>query len=967
VYRWSDGSYVEDQDFWRLSGIYRDVYLFATPQVHLWDFGVRTELDEDYQDADLKVHVDVKNYAATSVDGYAVEIALFDAEGNPVFEKSLSKPVNVGGHTDVTVEFVQTVANPEKWSAESPYLYTLLLTLKDTQGEVLEVERCNVGFRQVEIKDGQIHINGVPILIKGVNRHEHEPKTGHTVTEAMMVEDILLMKRFNINAVRTCHYPDVPRWYDLCDQYGLYVMDEANIESHGVWDQLTKDPAWKTTFMERGIRMVERDKNHPSVIIWSLGNESGHGPNHEALADWIHTHDPTRPVHSHPAFDAPCVDMISMMYPTVDRIIALAQDPDEDRPVIMCEYAHAMGNSPGNLKEYWEAIEAYPRLVGGYIWDWVDQGLEQTTEEGEVWYAYGGDFGDEPNDGNFCINGMIFPDRTIQPAMWEHKKVVQPVKVEPKDLMAGEFEVTNGYFFSDLSGLTISWKLSADDQILRSGELPSLDVSAGETVSLAVPVDIKRPLDRPTFKPGVEYWLGLSFALNHDTPWAEEGHEVAWAQFKLPVAQEALERGHPDRLKVSEMPKIVVHASDDEVEFMGDGFTLLFDKRQGLITSWQYKDTPLMKRGPALNVWRAPTDNDAASDALAWRDAGFDVLRESVEEVTVEQLSPQAVRVVVRTMAKPEGGEVRKSEAFERRVWQSVRGMNALLGQEGLRALCQQLDVDYDELPDHGRRAQVRALVERFQAAGQLPQFLQQAYKFMLDTAGDQIPDGYREEMVRFVAMSPEALKQATLAQLHARFDCTYTYTVYGSGDVFLDVHIVPGEKLPPLPRLGLQMTLPGGYEQFTWYGRGPHETYVDRQEGARVGLYTGTVDAQYVPYIMPQENGNKTDVRWVALTHGEGIGLLAIGEPWLSASGHHYTTEDLTQAKHTHELQRRETITLNLDYKQAGLGSASCGPGTLDKYRLWPEEVKFRIRFRPFSAEVDLPMALSKQMIEEI
>ncbi|MGC9467879.1 MAG: glycoside hydrolase family 2 TIM barrel-domain containing protein, partial [Anaerolineae bacterium] len=479
VYRWSDGSYLEDQDFWRLSGIYRDVYLFATPTVHIRDFWARTALDAAYEDAELQVRVKVHAYDDLTAAGHTVEAQLYDAQHKRVAEHTAEIPDDASqiGVQEWQLEFAVPVANPKKWSAEHPNLYTLLLTLKDEAGEVLEVEGCNVGFRQVEIRDGKILINGVPVYFRGANRHEHDPDTGHTVSVESMIEDILLMKRFNFNAVRTCHYPDDPRWYDLCDQYGLYLIDEANIESHGVWDEPSKDPMWRTAFLDRGSRMVERDKNHPSVVIWSMGNESGHGPNHAALADWIHAHDPTRPVHYESAHDESYVDMISTMYPSLDRLVEFATAPGEARPFIMCEYAHAMGNSPGNLKEYWEIIEQYPRVRGGFVWDWVDQGLRRITpspvspgggEDGGTveWFAYGGDYGESPHDGSFCINGVVFPDRTIHPCMWEFKKVYQPVDVEPVDLVAGKVEVVNKHFFSDLSYLDIAWTLSVDGEVV---------------------------------------------------------------------------------------------------------------------------------------------------------------------------------------------------------------------------------------------------------------------------------------------------------------------------------------------------------------------------------------------------------------------------------------------------------------------------------------------------------------------
>jgi len=911
VYRWSDGSYLEDQDFWRLSGIYRDVYLVATPPVHVRDFWARTELDEAYRDAVLKVRAHVRNYDDEDTAGYTLEVMLFDARGKPVFTDPLvqwqpvqhgpwaapsTDVVDVRAKAEVKLELEAEVTNPEKWSDEHPHLYTLLLTLKDPHGCVLEVERCTVGFRRVEIKDGQIHVNGVPVVLKGVNRHEHDPDTGHAVTVESMVEDIRLMKQFNVNAVRTSHYPNDPRWYDLCDQYGLYVFDEANIESHGVWDRLAKDPQWATAFLERTMRMVERDKNHPSVIVWSLGNESGYGPNFAAAAGWIHEYDPTRPVHYESATTqwayqgpqtAPAIDLVSVMYPSVERIIEMAQAPGETRPLVMCEYAHSMGNATGNLKEYWEAVDKYPRLQGGFIWDWMDQGLRQVTADGQEWFAYGGDFGDVPNDGPFCINGLIFPDRQIHPALWECKKMQEPVKVEPVDLLAGKVEIVNRYQFSDLSGLDISWRLSADGDVLQTGALPRLSTSAGASETITI------PFRKPELKLGTEYWLTLSFTLAQGTLWAERGHQVAWAQFKVPFDVPAAPALQPE-----DMPALHVQQSAGTVTVSGADFSLAFDEAEGTLASFRYQGAELIERGPLLNAWRAPTDNDegqswSVQSAHAWREAGLDRLRHQVKNVDVTLVSPQVVQVKVQS---------------------NVSAPDRLV------------------IPSEARNLSDRLV----------------------------IPSEARN--------------------LNEGFACEYTYTVYGSGDVVLDTRVVPSQNLPPLPRIGLQMRLPGGYEHLTWYGRGPHETYADRQEGAQVGVYRGTVDEQYMPYVVPQENGNKTGVRWVSLTDDRGVGLLASVIPseasvipseasvipseasvipsearnlkphLLEVSAHHFTTEDLTQARHTYELQRREEITLNLDYRQSGLGGASCGPGTLPQYLIEPKPVAYRVRLRPIS-----------------
>jgi 3-dehydroquinate dehydratase type II len=848
VYRWSDGSYLEDQDMWRLSGIYRDVYLIALPAVHVWDYHVRTDLDHVYRDATLAVKIAIRSAGEDHHGRHSVEVALLDDHGDPVLEARLRQDVRVepSGQASLTLE--TPVANPGKWSAEDPHLYTLLVVLRDDADQIVQVERTRLGFRKIEVIGGQICLNGVPLRFGGVNRHEHDPDTGHTVTVESMIQDIQLMKQFNINAVRTCHYPDADRWYDLCDEYGLYVVDEANIESHGVWDLLARDPEWETAFVERTVRMVERDKNHPSVVIWSLGNESGYGRNHDVAAEWLHANHPDRLVHYHPAETAPIVDMISMMYPTVDRIVELAEDRTEMRPVIMCEYAHSMGNSTGNLKEYWEAIDTHPRLQGGFIWDWVDQGIRQVTEDGEAWFAYGGDFGDEPNDGNFCINGLVFPDRDVQPGLWEYKKILEPVRVQAVDLAAGEVKITNRYQFVDLSRLDIAWSIVADGEELQAGSLPRLRIGPNQSQVVVVSFEV------PDLQAATDYWLFLSFTLAEATLWAEAGHEVAWAQLKLPF-----DTPQAIALQTGTMSPVEIHESEECVTVRSSRFSLSLNKATGALAPIEYEGQAVTVSGPGLTVWRAPTDNDEGlreRTADCWREAGLDRLRHQVRDVGVRRITPHVVGITAALRAAPPNGPT---------------------------------SIDYE-----------------------------------------------------------------------------IAYTVFGSGDIFIDTHVRPGADLPPLPRMGLQVTLPGGLETVTWYGRGPHESYVDRKDSAAVGLYSGAVDEQYVQYVTPQENGNKTDVRWVALADPQGRGLLAVAEgDLLEVSAHHYTTEDLTTARHTVELTRRADITLNLDHRQSGLGGASCGPGTLPQYLLEPQEMAWRVRLRPFSAADASPEDLAKQVIE--
>jgi beta-galactosidase/beta-glucuronidase len=813
------------------------------------DVRIRIRLDSAYRDAVLELEAKLRNYTREPAEAVRVVASLFDARGRPVAEQALGDGVrlDVGEERALTAEIA--VPNPRKWSAEEPNLYTLLVSLEGPGGATREVERFAVGFRQIEVAEGQLRLNGIPLVLKGVNRHDTHPDLGHAVSLESMVRDIVLMKQHNINTVRTSHYPPDPRWLDLCDRYGLYVIDEADLETHGFGitgnlSQLAQDPEWKEAFLDRAERMVERDKNHPSIIIWSLGNESGFGPNHEAMADWIRQADPTRPIHYEQAGEAAAVDIVSVMYPTVDSLIRQGQRTDDPRPFFMCEYAHAMGNGPGNLREYWDAIDAHTRLLGGCVWEWVDHGLRRHTSSGEEWFAYGGDFGDAPHDGNFCIDGLNFPDRIPHTGLIELKKVLEPVRVEPIDLPAGKVKITNRYQFSSLAHLRGTRSLLADDEILQQGALPALDTPPGGETTLTL------PYPRPEARPGASYWLNLRFALAEATLWTPQGHEVAWAQFPLP-----LETPPAPRLKAASMAKLAVEQSDRAILVRGEEFQLVFDRQVGTLSAWEYRGMPLITAGPRFNAWRAPTDNDVHA-AREWRKAGLDRLLHRVASVSQRQRSPQIVEI--------------------------------------------------------------------------------------------------------------ETLSTVGAYSLAPAFAVNYRYTIYGTGAVVIETRVVPHSGLPNLPRIGLEMVLPEGLDRFAWYGRGPHESYSDRKESARVGVYRGTVQEQFVPYIMPQENGNKTEVRWAAVTDARGMGLLAVGMPLLNVSARHYSQENLTRARHTYELERQKETFFYLDHAQAGLGSQSCGPGPLPQYLLEPRETTFAVRLQPVSLEEESPVRLSRELLEE-
>jgi len=631
VYRYCDGSYLEDQDFWRLSGIFRDAYLWSTGDLTIGDFFVHTDLDDNGRDAALSVDVQVDSFASKA-RVFTVAAELIGPDGKTVVEE-VSRSVDVTPGGEAVVELSKSVSNPAKWSAEQPNLYRLLLTLKDEDGEVVEVTTCNVGFREVQIRNGFLLVNGKRIYLKGANRHEHDPVLGHVVTVDSMIRDIKLMKQFNINAVRTSHYPDDPKWYDLCDRHGLYVIDEANIESHGMGygkASLAKDPAWKKAHVDRARRMVERDKNHPSVIIWSMGNEAGNGVNFHAAYDWIKKRDPSRPVHYEQAGSDRNTDVRCPMYARIKQIVDYATGKP-DQPLILSEYAHAMGNSVGNLQDYWTAIETHDHLQGGFIWDWVDQGLSKEVPKADVtdrelrragnepvslgqrktYFAYGGDFRDRPNDGNFCINGLVRPDRRPNPHLWEVKKVYQHIRVHAEDLAVGKVRVENKYYFTNLDEFEATWVLRKDGKEVQSGTLGRIDVAPQTSEVFAVPLKQARDAG--------EHLLTVSFVLPDDRPWASKGHRVAWDQFEVPFRQALPDRsgdsGKPARLKTTDASFVVT----------GDGFSLSISRKSGAIESYRVDGVELLAAPLVPNFWKAPNDNQLRNDYTkrlgAWRNA----------------------------------------------------------------------------------------------------------------------------------------------------------------------------------------------------------------------------------------------------------------------------------------------------------------------------------------------------------
>ena len=632
VFRWCDGSYLEDQDHWRMSGVHREVMLLAEPKTAINDFFVRTKFDESLQNAKLQIRPEIMISDANAIEGLVVKAQLYDPNNKAV----LTQPLQISVSSIIKEAYPQrdnvyfglmegNVTNPQKWSAEEPTLYTLVLSLHDQAGNVVEARSCMVGFRDIQIRGEQLFVNGKSIKLMGVNRHDHHPVNGKTVSREDMRKDVEIMKQYGFNSVRTSHYPNDPYFYDLCDRYGLYVIDEANIESHGVNGFFSNQPDWSHAFLDRCIRMAERDKNHPSIIFWSLGNEAGCGPNHAAAASWLKDFDPTRYVHyegaqgdpTHPdnipvgsanyaqnhntnmanPTDRPYVDVLSRMYPSFEQVDGMVRSKVIKRPVMFCEYVHTMGNSGGNYQKYWDVIRSNKRLIGGHTWDFIDQGIEQTDEEGKQYYAYGGDFGDTPNSSNFCLNGIVASDRTPNPTLFEMKYVHQPMHFEATNADAGKIRIESRYFFKTLDHLEINWQVSEDGQVILKGKLDAPNLKSGEASDIKINM---RPIEK---KAGAEYFLRISANLKEANLWAEKDFEIAKQQF-------ALSNTLPLAAPEADQTELSITETADVIEVFSDEFKVQFNKRTGSLSSYSYQGEMLITQPIVPTFWRPLTDND---------------------------------------------------------------------------------------------------------------------------------------------------------------------------------------------------------------------------------------------------------------------------------------------------------------------------------------------------------------------
>lgn len=846
VYRWCDCTFLELQDMWRLTGIERDVYLFATPKVRIQDVHVLSTLDTNYLHGQFNLDVTLCHHLSEVPNLNSVDCQLLDDNGETVFTSKLL--VDFATSDSTKCVFNTEIADVKQWNAESPFLYELKIALIDQHGDLLQIIRKRVGFRTSELKNGNVLINGKPVLFKGVNRHEHDPHHGHVVSRESMRADIELFKQYNINSVRTSHYPNDPYWYDLTDEYGIYVVDEANIECHGMGaanqgvayepeKHMVNMPQWRAAFIHRVENMYERDKNHPSIVIWSIGNESGDGSNIEVLYDWLKART-NMPVMSEQAQLRRHTDMYSQMYASIDTLTNYAE-LGESRPLILCEYEHAMGNSMGNLADYWELIESKPILQGGFIWDWVDQTFAATTDKGLPYWAYGGDL-EAPgmyHDGNFSANGVMAADRTPNPHAYEVKVVYQNIATKLIDIANGQIAVTNKRYFTDLSDVDLHWSLDQNGVQIDSGCIQTINIGPQHSQELSLPIDWQPAADS-------EYFLNIEFRLKASVHGLAKGHVIASSQLDIDskivsthvlTEQDAKEQ-HSNGLKINDKAaKITLENAIFQIEF---------NKNSGLLTAYKIEGENIILAPVRPEFWRAPTDNDFGENF-------------------------------------PENAK----------VWQYA-GQNSQLTK-------------------------------------------------------------FETELLASGVMSVKT--EHYLADVESRY--LVEYLIDGTGKIEIDIwfYAAPHKIHYQLPRIGSLIQMPVEFNTVSWYGRGPHENYCDRKASAFVGKYQSTVEQLYFPYVRPQENGYRSDVRRVSFVNKAGLGLEFSGDPLIGFAAQVYAVQDYDQFEklgmHPHDLEQRDRIFINIDYKQRGVaGTDSWGSMPLAKYQLLWRDYHYRLTLKPLS-----------------
>ena len=834
VYRWSDGSYLEDQDFWRLSGIFRDVFLYHTPEVSIWDFYVDASLDKTLQNAGLSLRYTLRN-TAKAVENLRIRLFLRGNDGQhngkfPLLDEAINVAdtgFNAERHTATVV-----IKHPLHWTSETPNVYDALVELTQN-GKVIEARRVDIGFRKVEVRDQQFFVNGTSIKITGVNRHEMDPATGYTLSLKIMEQDIRLIKQANLNFVRTSHYPNDPRWYELCNRYGLFVMDENNLETHGLsYHQRIlpgDDQSWKPAVTDRMQRMVIRDRNNPAVVMWSLGNEAGYGNDFLAIRETARSADPQlRPIHY--ADMNLAADFDSQTYPTTTWLLQHVQDKairkgeggeiglveqhgpyPSGKPFMANEYAHAHGNSLGNLQDYWDVFEKYPMLLGGFIWEWVDLSLYKTDNNGKRFLAYGGDFGDQPNNGRFSLKGLITGERIPHPHYWEAKKVFQYIKVTPDNISQGRVRIQNKYYFTSLKNFIGEWVLEENGRAIASGKLNALDVKPGRDKTITI------PWGKPVWKPGCEYFLTVKFRLPSNTLWANAGHIVAWDQIQVTSPAIVASSSKNTHKQVS--------LSRDSVGWVAsvNGTSIRVDGLNGWLSSYRSAGQEHLVSPLKPNFWRVPTDND-----IGWK-------------------VPQLMGVWKNAIAKA--------------ALQSLTGVSTIDG----------------------------------------------------------------------------ACITATLKLPVDSTSLRLIYLLHDNGNLQVSMHLNIGEKTPEIPRIGVTFGIESKYDHIEWFGRGPEENYRDRKTSAAVGLYKINVTDWITPYVAPQENANRTDIRWINFrdTAGSGLQIHSV-KNLFAVTAWPYTQEDLETTTHDYQLPRQNYITVNVDGFQMGVGGDnSWGSPVHPEYRI--------------------------------
>ena len=830
VFRWCDGSYFEDQDFFRYTGVARECYLYARNKKRIDDIRVVPDLDAEYKSGSLAVNLSLKGNAAVSLE-------LLDAANKTV---ATAEVKGAGKQSSVI-----RVDNPNKWTAETPYLYTLRATLKEG-GKVTEVVPLKVGFRKIELKNSQLLVNGQPVLFKGADRHEMDPDGGYVVSRERMIQDIQIMKKFNLNAVRTCHYPDDSFWYDLCDKYGIYVVAEANLESHGMgYDEATlaKVPSFKKTHLERNQRNVQRNYNHPSIIFWSLGNEAGYGSNFEAAYDWVKKEDPSRAVQYERSGYEGKTDIHCPMYLNYNDCIKYCEDDSKTKPLIQCEYAHAMGNSEGGFKEYWDLVRKYPKYQGGFIWDFVDQSCRWTGKNGKMIYAYGGDFNRfDASDNNFCDNGLISPDRVPNPHMYEVGYFYQNIWTTAADLKAGELNVYNENFFRDLSAYALEWEVMKNGTVVRTGRVENLNVAPQKTAKIK--------LDLGKTCACAEWLLNVRYVQKQREGLIPAGHIVAKDQLVLNAYKApAMTLQNVTDMNIQTALPRIDDANSQCVMIEGENFNIQFAKADGFMDKYMVDGLDMIKEGAKLtpNFWRAPTDNDF-------------------------------------------GAGLQQKYA----VWKNP--------------------------------------------------------EFKLTSLKSEMKDG-------LAVVSAEYEMPSVFAG--TKLQLTYEINNRGAVKVYQKLVAEKGAKVSNIFRFGMQMVMPKSFENISYYGRGPVENYIDRKWATELGVYNQTVTDQFYAYIRPQENGNKTDIRWWKLLNEAGSGLQFVAEVPFSASALHYTIESLDSGwekkqEHSNEVEPADLTNFLIDKVQMGLGCVdSWGAIPREEYMLPYGDYEFTFIMQPISNSI--------------